>query len=511
MALVGPSPCWWREAMRPLPKRGVRLNASGTARGRADATGLSQRSWWLRVNSSTVLRASSQDGHGARDEEFSARRGMEDVDIDADTASARPPTPAPVFRRRPKPKRGRGRPRLPKPPPRYPPPDQSAVSLQASRQQNALFKGLARQMTGLSALGLPNSPELQRWRAIIEEDHRARRPGRKPKGSGVGSAAATKKKQKQNAETDASFNADARRSRRRRTCGVCGGEGHNARTCALASSRREDSSSDLVSYYEAKYGDRLNEPRGDPNGGGLVSRVSRRDEDEKKRKKNRPVGRPRASLSIAVRCSACGKLGHNRRFHETKRDFNKSRPGPQNPCTCSWCGEKGHNSRGCPARRGAAAGYGFKYGYAYGRAYGYRYGFGTGAGGWVPFSVSDSWNDEAFSSEKNENENADVTRTRTRTRLAVRSKPLELRAATLWLRSRARSADPEKKDALSVGEACARVGVAARFKQNVWNATKRARASGWVDDGAADEFLNRPEAEFEEATSAEGEAAAREA
>ena len=264
-----------------------------------------------------------------------------------------------------------------------------------------------------------------------------------------------------------------------------------------------------MSYYEAKYGDRLNEPRGgDLNGGGLVS-VARRDEDERKkeRKKNRPVGRPRASLSIAVRCSACGKLGHNRRFHETKRDFNKSRPGPQNPCTCSWCGEKGHNSRGCPARRGAAAGYGFKYGYAYGRAYGYRYGFGTGAGGWVPFSVSDSWNDEAFSWEKN----ADVTRTRTRFEKAVRSKPLELRAATLWLRSRARSADPEKKDALSVGEACARVGVAARFKQNVWNATKRARASGWVDDGAADEFLDRPEAEFEEATSAEGEAAAREA
>ena len=66
----------------------------------------------------------------------------------------------------------------------------------------------------------------------------------------------------------------------------------------------------------------------------------------------------------------------------------------------------------------------------------------------------------------------------------------------------------------SRGEACARVGVAARFKQNVWNATKRARKSGWVDDGAADEFLDRPEAEFEEATSAtsaEGEAAAREA
>ena len=73
-------------------------------------------------------------------------------------------------------------------------------------------------------------------------------------------------------------------------------------------------------------------------------------------------------------------------------------------------------------------------------------------------------------------------------RFAARSKPLELRAATLWLRSRARSADPA--DALSVGEACARVGVAARFKQNVWNAAKRARESGWEDDGAADAFLD---------------------
>ena len=47
----------------------------------------------------------------------------------------------------------------------------------------------------------------------------------------------------------------------------------------------------------------------------------------------------------------------------------------------------------------------------------------------------------------------------------------------------------------SLGEACARVGVAARFKQNVWNATKRARAGGWADDGAADEFLDPPTTE----------------
>ena len=200
MALVGPSPCWWREAVGPLPKRGVRWNASGTARSRAVATGLSQQSWWHRegnVNSSTALRASSQDGHSARDEEFSARRDMDDIKKDADTASVRPPTPAPVFRRRPKPKRGRGRPRLPKPPPRHPRPDLSKTSPQASRQQNALFKGLARQMTGLSALGLPNSPELQRWRATVEEDHQARRPGRKPKGS-----AAAKRKQKPKPKTE---------------------------------------------------------------------------------------------------------------------------------------------------------------------------------------------------------------------------------------------------------------------------------------------------------------------
>ena len=347
MALVGPSPCWWREAVGPLPKRGVRWNASGTARSRAVATGLSQQSWWHRegnVNSSTALRASSQDGHSARDEEFSARRDMDDVNKDADTASVRPPTPAPVFRRRPKPKRGRGRPRLPKPPPRHPRPDPSKTSPQASRQQNALFKGLARQMTGLSALGLPNSPELQRWRATVEEDHQARRPGRKPKGS---AAAKRKQQPKPKTETERADASDAaRRSRRRRKCGVCGGEGHNARTCALAPPRRD--SEDLVSYYEAKYGN-LGIGIGIPGSSASLISVARNEKNAKRKKKN-PVGRPRASLSIAVRCSVCGALGHNRRFHEEKRDFNKSRPGPQAPCTCSWCGREGHNSRGCPAR-----------------------------------------------------------------------------------------------------------------------------------------------------------------
>ena len=179
------------EAVGPLPKRGVRWNASGTARSRAVATGLSQQSWWHRegnVNSSTALRASSQDGHSARDEEFSARRDMDDVKKDADTASVRPPTPAPVFRRRPKPKRGRGRPRLPKPPPRHPRPDLSKASPQASLQQNALFKGLARQMTGLSALGLPNSGlSVARDR---REDRRLGDQG-KPKGSGRRAKATT--------------------------------------------------------------------------------------------------------------------------------------------------------------------------------------------------------------------------------------------------------------------------------------------------------------------------------
>ena len=366
---------------------------------------------------------------------------------------------------------------MPKPPPRHPRPDPSKTSPQASRQQNALFKGLARQMTGLSALGLPNSPELQRWRATVEEDHQARRPGRKPKGS---AAAKRKQKPKPKTETERADASDAaRRSRRRRKCGVCGGEGHNARTCALAPPRRD--SEDLVSYYEAKYGN-LGIGIGIPGSSASLVSVAR-DEKNAKRKKKNPVGRPRASLSIAVRCSVCGALGHNRRFHEEKRDFNKSRPGPQAPCTCSWCGREGHNSRGCPARRGAAAGYGFAYGYAYGRAYGTAYGVGKGTGGWV-FEFP-----EVHSHEANGGDGLEPNDTKSRSsRFAARSKPLELRAATLWLRSRARSADPA--DALSVGEACARVGVAARFKQNVWNAAKRARASGWEDDGAADAFLD---------------------
>lgn len=475
MALVGPSPYWWREALGPLPGRRLRWNASRTAQGRTVVTG---RSCWLRegnVNSSTVLRASSQDGHSARDEEFSARRGMDEVDMDADTASVRPPTPAPVFRRRPKPKRGRGRPRLPKPPARYPRPDQSKTSLQASRQQNVLFKGLARQMTSLSALGLPNSPELQRWRATIEEDYRTSRPGRKPKGSAAPKPRKTK--------TESADPSDAtRRSRRRRKCSICGGEGHNARTCALAPPRRD--SEDLVSYYEAKYGNRPSRSRSSAS---LVS-VAKRNAN--------PVGRPRASLSIAVRCSVCGALGHNRRFHEPKRDFNKRRPGPQRPCTCSRCGKEGHNSRGCPARRGKTAGYGFAYGFAYGFSYGRRYGVGAGTGGWVPeFHDSDDVNSndssvgDAGVTMATTNANATLTASaKTSPRFATRDKPLELRAATLWLRSHARAADPGA--AFSLGEACARVGVASRFKQNVWNATKRARASGWVDDGAADEFLD---------------------
>ena len=128
-----------------------------------------------------------------------------------------------------------------------------------------------------------------------------------------------------------------------------------------------------MSYYEAKYG---NLGSGIGIQGSSASLVSVARNENAKRKKN-PVGRPRASLSIAVRCSVCGALGHNRRFHEEKRDFNKSRPGPQAPCTCSWCGREGHNSRGCPARRGAAGG-SAAYGYAYGRAYGTAYGVGKG-------------------------------------------------------------------------------------------------------------------------------------
>ena len=351
MALVGPSPCWWREAVGPLPKRGVRWNASGTARSRAVATGLSQQSWWLRegnVNSSTALRASSQDGHSARDEEFSARRDMDDVEKDADTASVRPPTPAPVFRRRPKPKRGRGRPRLPKPPPRHPRPDPSKTSPQASRQQNALFKGLARQMTGLSALGLPNSPELQRWRATVEEDHQARRPGRKPKGS---AAAKRKQKPKPKTETERADASDAaRRSRRRRKCGVCGGEGHNARTCALAPPRRD--SEDLVSYYEAKYGNLgIEIGTGIPGSSASLVSVARDEKNAKRKKKTRSAGRePRSpSRCVARRVAPSGTTGGS-----TRRSATSTRvgPGPRPRARARGAGAKATTRAGAP-RAGA--------------------------------------------------------------------------------------------------------------------------------------------------------------
>ena len=270
---------------------------------------------------------------------ISARRDMDDVNKDADTASVRPPTPAPVFRRRPKPKRGRGRPRLPKPPPRHPRPDPSKTSPQASRQQNALFKGLARQMTGLRARAPPTPRSSSGGARPSRRTTRLGDRGGSRKGPPRRSESNNRnRKLKPNAPT----RVGRRRGRsRRRKCGVCGGEGHNARTCALAPPRRD--SEDLVSYYEAKYGN-LGIGIGIPGSSASLISVARNEKNAKRKKKN-PVGRPRASLSIAVRCSVCGALGHNRRFHEEKRDFNKSRPGPQAPCTCSWCGREGHNSR----------------------------------------------------------------------------------------------------------------------------------------------------------------------
>ena len=451
MALAGPTSVYWRREA-PLLKHGVRWSASWTAQGRGVKTGLSQRGWWRRdghVGTSTSsLRSSSNDAPGAGDEESSAQRDVEDVHVSR--RSARPPTPTPVFRRRPK--RKNGRPRLMDLPSarlalRSSPVD-SEVSLQASRQQNALFKGLARQMTDLSALGLPSSQALQNWRSTIEDEHTlARKPGRK---KGV-------------VYPKPAIPAKARK------CGVCGAEGHNARTCAL--SVHNQSPNDLVSYYESKYGS----DDSDEGSSGDDERTSSSAGPISLSKSMLNAGRPTSSKTIAVKCSVCGKYGHNKRSHSEKKTHKQRYTGPVNgvACRCSACGGRGHNSRGCPSRRGKVSGYGFAYGFSYGRSYGYKYGYKGGGGGWV---VTQREYDLESESTK-------------------RDKVLELRAATLWLRSKnrtPRNGTPKNQygsETMSVADACALVGVHKRFKQNVWNATRAMEKKGWVDDHEGDEFL----------------------
>ena len=82
------------------------------------------------------------------------------------------------------------------------------LSLQASRQQAELFKGLTQQLSGLSALGLGNVPALEQWRKSSNQT---------VKGDGkVGGRTGP------------------------RRCSCCGELGHNKRSCPVAFQRDVD-------------------------------------------------------------------------------------------------------------------------------------------------------------------------------------------------------------------------------------------------------------------------------
>jgi len=200
MAQAPPPACWWRSAVR--------------AHARARVRGATAPVAWTRA---------------------SASEGEADVDVEGDgegrlapsPPSPSPSAPVPVSRRRPRSARQRSRDSASPPVPTSRP-DPHAPSLQAQRQHDALFRGLSRQITGLSALGLAGSDALERWRADIALAHEERLAHR---------------------DADApvsSPGANARRSGRRRAargqkCSRCGVEGHNARTCPLTLPERRRS------------------------------------------------------------------------------------------------------------------------------------------------------------------------------------------------------------------------------------------------------------------------------
>ena len=145
MAQAPPPACWWRSAVR--------------AHARARVRGATAPVAWTRA---------------------SASEGEADVDVEGDgegrlapsPPSPSPSAPVPVSRRRPRSARQRSRDSASPPVPTSRP-DPHAPSLQAQRQHDALFRGLSRQITGLSALGLAGSG---RPRALACR-HRARARG----------------------------------------------------------------------------------------------------------------------------------------------------------------------------------------------------------------------------------------------------------------------------------------------------------------------------------------------
>lgn len=426
----------------------------------------------------------------------------DDEDPSTSEPSMAPPTPTPVFSRRPLSARQRkilNERVLSRPPPGLGGANDGApgsgLSLQASRQQAELFKGLTQQLSGLAALGLGNVPALEQWRKTSQE----------PEGR----------------------NEDKKAPRR---CSCCGEVGHNKRSCPVAFQRdvdaltgkltqgateleaigylesggaagpspearkvrlpgRDDDDVDLEEYFEGKYRDfyeRKLTPHPpapwrvapDESTGPIrkqsTSSIEREPAatDVEQRSRGRPklyarVIQPATASRFgrAFRpktCSVCGSPDHNKRWHDEKVAVEKKYP---DSTRCSFCGEVGHNQRNCPKKMDKPSGYGYAYGYAYGHGYGERYGRG------------DSGRGEAGAEERR---GVPVRRPRDK---APRDKAKELEAAELWLRSRARCPEYSR---VSIKSACVRVGYSRRYAQNVYNRAKALVAAGWVDDGGDD-------------------------
>ena len=276
-----------------------------------------------------------------------APRTSPDASADARPPPPSPPRPpAPVRVRRPRSGKQRAKDGVP-----VRAPDADATSLRASRQHDALFKGLTRQLASLSALGLAGSGALDRWRADVaaahgDDDVRAARanPGARPTTPSHPTSESEKtsrSRRRTDDETDGS--KPPRVGHRIKRCGVCGESGHNARTCVLARRR----GADLVSYYEDKYGDGEGTVR-DAAGKPKMSKTSKNTSESSARRKRR--------VERAYRCSVCGEIGHNAARHREKppaASAASTRPDSRalwSTCTCSSCGEMGHNSRTCPIK-----------------------------------------------------------------------------------------------------------------------------------------------------------------
>ena len=233
MAHAAPPLCWWRAAV--APSRAARPAARRRRRGGCarkipdDASSSSPRPGApsaLRAGRRVLARAATaSDDPEPRD----APRTSPDASADARPPPPSPPRPpAPVRVRRPRSGKQRAKDGVP-----VRAPDADATSLRASRQHDALFKGLTRQLASLSALGLAGSGALDRWRAEVAAAHgdddvrraRARIPGARPTTPSHPTSESEKtsrSRRRTDDETDGS--KPPRVGHRIKRCGVCGEE-----------------------------------------------------------------------------------------------------------------------------------------------------------------------------------------------------------------------------------------------------------------------------------------------